>query len=52
MGKQKTSLNLDEKLWKEFQIYALQTTGKGRNASDLAEDALREFMKNHPPKED
>jgi hypothetical protein len=48
MGKTKTTLNLDEKLWNDFQIYALKVTGAARNASIKVEDALREYMANHP----
>ena len=51
MGKVKTTLNLDEKLWQDFQVYALKTTGAARNASGKVEEALREFMKNHPAPE-
>lgn len=51
MGKTKTTLNLDEKLWNEFQIYAINVTGSARNASSKVEDALREYMTNHPVKE-
>jgi hypothetical protein len=48
MGKTKTTLNLDEKLWNDFQIYSLKVTGAARNASLKVEDALREYMQNHP----
>lgn len=48
MGKVKTTLNLDEKLWQDFQVYAIQVTGSARNASAKVEEALKEFMKNHP----
>jgi len=51
MGKTKTTLNLDEKLWNDFQIYAINVTGSARNASAKVEDALREYMINHPVKE-
>ncbi len=51
MGKIKTTLNLDEKLWQDFQVYALKVTGVARNASLKVEDALREYMQNHPVKE-
>ena len=51
MGKTKTTLNLDEQLWNDFQIYALKVTGAARNASLKVEDALREYMANHPVKE-
>jgi hypothetical protein len=48
MGKVKTTLNIDEKLWQNFQVYALKVTGSARNASSKVEEALREFMQNHP----
>ena len=52
MGKVKTTLNLDEKLWQDFQVYAIQVTGAARNASLKVEDALREYMQNHPVKKE
>jgi hypothetical protein len=48
MGKVKTTLNLDEKLWQDFQIYSLKVTGSARNASMKVEEAMKEFMANHP----
>lgn len=48
MGKVKTTLNIDESLWLAFQVYALKVTGSARNASSKVEEALKEFMQNHP----
>lgn len=48
MGKVKTTLNIDEKLWQTFQVYALKVTGSARNASAKVEEALTEYMNNHP----
>jgi hypothetical protein len=46
--KTKTSLSLDEKLWQDWQIYVIKITGTSRKASEKAEDALKEYMTNHP----
>jgi hypothetical protein len=48
MVNKRTTINIDEKLWKNFQIYALQTTGSARKASEKVEEAIQEYMVNHP----
>lgn len=48
MVTKKTSLALDEALWLDFQVYSMRTTGSARKASEKAEEALREYMVNHP----
>jgi hypothetical protein len=48
MVNKRTTINIDEKLWKYFQIYALQTTGNSRKASEKVEEAIKEYMANHP----
>jgi 5-methylcytosine-specific restriction endonuclease McrA len=44
----KRNIVLDSKLWINFQIYALQTTGNSRKASEKVEEAIKEYMANHP----
>jgi metal-responsive CopG/Arc/MetJ family transcriptional regulator len=51
MVKTKTSITIDEDLWKEWQIFVIEKTGKARKVSDETESALREYMKNHKNKE-
>jgi len=48
MARKKTSLTLDEKLWNDFQTYALKKHGNSRNANTEMELAMREYLKNHP----
>ena len=45
MGRKKTSLTLDEKIWNDFQVYALKKHGNTRNANTELEKAMREHMK-------
>jgi len=47
MVRKKTSYYIDEDLHREFVIYC--ATYKGNRAmSETLEDAIREYMKNHP----
>lgn len=48
MARKKTSLTLDEKLWNDFQAYALKKHSNTRNANTELEFAMRDYMKNHP----
>jgi hypothetical protein len=47
MTKISTSIRIDEELWKQWQIFVLQKTGKGRRGSNEMENALREYMENY-----
>jgi len=47
MPKKRTSINIDEDLWREFQIFVLKYKGSTHKTSETFEEALREFMKNH-----
>jgi len=44
--RQKTSIYVDEDLWREFSIYVVTKFGN-RALSDTIEKALREYMENH-----
>jgi hypothetical protein len=46
--KRKTSLNIEETLWKEWLVYVVKKTGSSRKVSDYTVEALIEYMKNHP----
>lgn len=50
LGRKKTSLTLDEEIWKEFQAYALMKHGNTRSANKELEEAMKEHMKIHPVK--
>ena len=52
MPKLKTSIAVDENLWKEWSIFVINKTGKGRKGSNEIESALREYMENHKKKEE
>ena len=51
MARIKTSITIDEYLWKEWSIFVIEKRGKGRKGSDEIESALREYMQNHKSKE-
>lgn len=44
MGKIKTSINIDENLWKDFSIAVLQKEG-GRKLSDVIENLIKQYIK-------
>lgn len=46
--RKKISLTLDEKIWNDFQRYALKKHNNSRNANTELELAMREYMKYHP----
>lgn len=48
MGKKRTSINIDEDLWKEFQFFVLNYKGTTMKISETFEEALREFMDSRP----
>ena len=48
MVRKNTSLILDEKIWNDFQAYALKKHGNSRNANMEMEIAMHEYIKNHP----
>jgi hypothetical protein len=52
--KKKTSVSLDEDLWKDFMIYVIDKTGSTHKVSDEIEDMMRERLqkagKIHEPK--
>lgn len=47
MARIKTSITIDEDLWKEWQIFVIGKTGRGRKGSEEIEEALKEYMQNH-----
>jgi len=45
MGKKKTSILVDEKLWQDWMIFIIKQYGSSRKASEALEEAMRFFMK-------
>lgn len=45
MTRRKTSITVDEKLWKEWTMFVVNKTGSARKLSEEIENALREYMK-------
>ena len=45
MAKRKTSISIDEELWKEWIKFVVDKTGSARKLSEEIENALRECMK-------
>ena len=44
VGKIKTSINIDENLWKDFSIAVLQKEG-GRKLSEVIETLIKQYIK-------
>jgi hypothetical protein len=44
MTKRKTSITVDDKLWKEWTMFVVNKTGSARKLSEEVESALREHM--------
>jgi len=44
MGKIKTSINIDESVWKDFSVVVLQKEG-GRKLSDVIETLIKQYIK-------
>jgi hypothetical protein len=44
----KTSVQINETLWKEWLIFCIKYKGKMRKTGEVLELAIEEYMKNHP----
>ena len=44
VGKIKTSINIDENLWRDFSVAVLQKEG-GRKLSDVIESLIKQYIK-------
>ena len=49
VGKIKTSINIDENLWKNFSIAVIQKEG-GRKLSDVIETLIKQYVKDNGKK--
>jgi hypothetical protein len=45
MAKRKTSITIDEEIWKEWTKFVIDKTGSSRKLSDELENALKDYMK-------
>lgn len=46
--KHKTSMNLDDELWKKWVRFVVLRTGSTRTIGSETELAIKEYMKRHP----
>jgi metal-responsive CopG/Arc/MetJ family transcriptional regulator len=44
MVKRKTSITIDEELWKEWTKFVVDKTGSARRLSEEIENALKDYM--------
>lgn len=44
MGKRKTSISVEETLWKEWTLFVIRKTGSSRKLSEELENALKAYM--------
>jgi len=45
MAKRKTSITIDDKLWKEWTMFVINKSGSSRKLSEELEIAIAEYMK-------
>jgi hypothetical protein len=48
--KKKTSINIDDRVWKDWMKFVIEKTGSVRKLSEEMENALREYMKRNGAK--
>jgi hypothetical protein len=51
MVKKKTSINIDDQVWKDWMKFVIDKTGSVRRLSEEMENALREYMERHEAKD-
>jgi len=44
MVKVKTSISMEQEVWKAFCVFTIQRTGSARKMSELVEEAIRNYM--------
>jgi hypothetical protein len=47
MAKKKTSINIDEQIWKDWMKFVIDKTGSIRRLSEEMKNALQEYMERH-----
>lgn len=50
MSKRKTSIAVDEKLWRKWTVFVVEKRGSARKVSEETENAVREYMERHKEK--
>jgi len=50
MTRRKTSITVDEKLWKEWTMFVVNKTGSARKLSEEVETAITDYMKKYKEK--
>ena len=50
MFKRKTSIAVDDDLWREWTKFVVDQTGSARKVSEELEKAIKEYMLNHKGK--
>lgn len=45
MSRRKTSISVDDKLWREWINFVVNETGSTRKISEWTEDAIRDYMR-------
>lgn len=48
MSKRKTSINIDDMLWRTWAKFVIDKTGSSRKTSEMLEKAMGEYMEKHP----
>ena len=51
MSKRKTSISVDDKLWREWINFVVNKTGSARKISKETENAIREYMQKNIKKQ-
>jgi len=49
LPKRKTSIIIDEELWRKWTHFVIDKRGTARKLSEELESALKEYMERHPP---
>jgi len=52
MTKVKTSISIDKEVWTAFLLYCLEKYGNTRRASEELQNALIDYMKRNPVKQE
>jgi hypothetical protein len=47
MSKRKTSIAVDDNLWREWTKFVVDKTGSARKVSEELENAIKDYMKKH-----
>jgi len=47
MPKRKTSINVDDKLWRLWSKFVIDEEGSSRKTSEMLEKAMKEYMEKH-----